>query len=291
METRMEEALTEQASTVATAIEKLNAGIISSQTMFAQAVRAEQSPETSTPRTQAPSSWKTQTQTAPPPMALLEIVLAQGKPGGKAELESKASFLAGRINFILAEACSPDPPVVRALRKVHRTGEIILQFNDHEHARVAQEQSPDWLPLLNPDLKIKVKLYTIMIHGIPTTFNVNSTSEVQDFMEGNKGLLDSLQTVRWADPHSILISKPYSSIFVSLSDPKEANAAIYNKINFEGELKTTKRSKKHAGASQCFKCQVYGHHQSNCPSEPCCAHCADSHETQQCKRDIKATQR
>lgn len=218
-------------------------------------------------------------------------MLAQAVPGGTAELEARAAGLTACINFTLAETCSPNPPVVRAIRKIHQNGEIVLQFNNPDHARKAQEQSSEWPPLLNPNLKLKVKLYTVMVHGIPTSFDVSRADEFSKLKQENQGLLDSLQSIRWVNTHSLLISKPFSSIFISLSDPEDANAAIFNKVNFEGELKPTERSKKHAGASQCFKCQAYGHHQNNCPSEPCCAHCAYLHKTKDCPRGAKATQR
>lgn len=93
-----------------------------------------------------------------------------------------------------------------------------------------------------------------MVHGIPTSFKIDGPAVIQGFKKENQGILDSLQSVRWANAHSISIAKPFSSIFISLSDPKEANSAIFNKVSFEGELKTTERSKKQAGAMQCYSC-------------------------------------
>lgn len=94
-----------------------------------------------------------------------------------------------------------------------------------------------------------------MVHGIPNQFDLTRDGAVETLRNNNQGLLSSLQFIWWAYAHSIAISNPYSSIFISLSDPEEANSAIVNKICFEGELKTTKRSKNCAGEIQCYFCQ------------------------------------
>lgn len=218
-------------------------------------------------------------------------MLAQLHPGGRAELDTKAASLLTWINFTLAEVGHPNPPIVRALHCVHRTGDIVLQFNTQDHAQQACDLSAEWVPLFSSELKLKLKLYTIMVHGVPTTFGVNRSDKIHELVNENPGLLDSLQSVRWANGNSMATSKPFSSLFLSLSDPEEANAAIYNKVSFGGELKNTERSKKHSGKAQCFLCQAYGRQQSTCTSEPCCAHCAGGHASKDCKRPATATKR
>lgn len=147
------------------------------------------------------------------------MVLTQVTPGGKAEINTKSIALAGRINLCLKESFLEDPPTIRALRKVHRTGEIILQFTKPDHAQRVQDQWTDWVPLLNHDLCLKKKFYTIMVHGVTTSFNTENKVEIQDLKDENPGLSSSLQSVRWANTHPISISKTFSYIFISLSHP------------------------------------------------------------------------
>lgn len=162
MESRMEEALTEQPSTLAKAIKNLSKQKAPpAQRTYAQTARSETAQETASAQQKGPKPPKPQQN--PSPKALPELTLAQATPGGKVELESRAGILTDRINTIFKEVCGPDPPVVRALRRIHRTGEIVLQFTENAHAAKAQEESPKWLPLLNPGLKLKTKLYTIMV--------------------------------------------------------------------------------------------------------------------------------
>lgn len=288
MESRTEEALTEQASTLAKAIESLSKQKAPpAQRTYAQSARSETAHDTAGAQHKAQKPPKQQQN--PPPKALPELSLTQAIAGGNAELDSKAGNLADRINTVLKEVCSPDPPIVRGLRRIHRTGDIVLQFTETSHAAKAQEESHRWLPVFNPELKLKTKLYTIMVHGIPTSFNPADNEEVSALRAENAGLLDSMQSVRWANAHSIAISKAFSSVFISLSNPEEASNAIFNKVCFEGELKTTERSKKHAGAVQCYRCQAYGHTQAACPNQNCCAYCTGKHESSTCTRVKSST--
>lgn len=68
----------------------------------------------------------------------------------------------------------------------------------------------------------------------------------------------------------------------SLRDPDAANAALFNNIIYHREIRTTERSKKHPGATQCHKCQGFGHTKASCKAEPRCATCTGDHATEAC---------
>lgn len=132
--------MTEQASTLTSAIERLNAGITKVFNLtFSQAARPEltDQPAQAQPKGQQPAKQAAQSS----PVAFPELVLTQVTPGGKAKIETKGIALAGRVNFCLKGLALEDPPVVRALRRVHQTGEIILQFTEQTHAQVARDKS------------------------------------------------------------------------------------------------------------------------------------------------------
>lgn len=155
MENRMEQALTEQASALAKAIENLNVGKIpAQQRTFAQETRTEPAQGNTHPQGRPPKQDRTQ-QNTPPPNSSSR---AHPHPGGRAEIDNEANALAARINFAMEEVRTPDPPSIRALRWAHRRYEIVLKFNNVEHAKQAEEESGEWLPLFDPELKVKVKL-------------------------------------------------------------------------------------------------------------------------------------
>lgn len=82
MESRMEGSWTERAATLATAIDRLNAGVAELHKTFSQASRTVQAQGEKKPKT-----------SPPPPKAIPEVVLTQAKLGGTAELKSKANTL------------------------------------------------------------------------------------------------------------------------------------------------------------------------------------------------------
>lgn len=91
-----------------------------------------------------------------------------------------------------------------------------------------------------------------------------------------------MESIRWANTNSITNKKPFSSLFISLRDPDAANAALYNNIIYQREIRTTERSKKHPGATQCFKCQGFGHTKALCKAKARCATCTADHPTDEC---------
>lgn len=95
------------------------------------------------------------------------------------------------------------------------------------------ETSGAWIEKLNNQLKLKSRLYTIMVHGIPTTFDITNDSQVTNFQFENGKVLDSMESILWANTNSIANKKPFSSIFISLRDPDAANAALYNNIIYQ----------------------------------------------------------
>lgn len=124
MEERMEEAPTEPASTLSKAIDSLKTNnVLMPHRTLTQATHHAPAQEANTIR---PNSVK-------PAKAQPELTLSQARADGRAEIDTKVSALAGHINFATQEVCSSDPPVIRALRCVHRTGDIVFQSSSAYH--------------------------------------------------------------------------------------------------------------------------------------------------------------
>lgn len=202
-------------------------------------------------------------------------------------METDAEMLAARVNTAIKVAIPTDTPRIKAFKRVHRTGDIHLLFETQDQVDQVAATADVWLEKLNVNLKLKSKLYTIMVHGIPTSFDVLSDREVTNFCHENGRILDSLESIRWANTNSISMKKPFSSIFISLRDPEAANAALCNNVIYKREIRTTERSKKHPGSTQCFKCQGFGHTKASCKSTPRCAICTGHHLTEECDNPIK----
>lgn len=197
-------------------------------------------------------------------------------------MDTEADALAAQINMAIRVAIPRDPPRIRAFKRVHQTGDLTLIFNQAKQAEAVLAAEGSWVRHLNPELKVKTKTYTIVVHGIPTSFNPMDKTMVKELQHEKGSKLDSLELIRWANPNSIAIGKPFSSIFISLTDPEAANTALFQNISYQRELRTTERSKKHQGSTQCYACQGFGHTQKACTELPRCAIFTGEHLTNGC---------
>lgn len=199
-------------------------------------------------------------------------------------MDSEDTYLIERINRKINYAVdlhsTDERPLsvkpIRGFSRNQRTGDLFIQFTSQEDVEAAVVAHALWVPMLNPSLRLKQPSYPVIVHGIPTTFNPDSQEDVKRLREMNEGILDSLDSIKWANRHSIESGKPFSSLIIHLRDPDEANKAIKNWVNFFSTLKVVEKSVRKRG--QCMKCQGYGHSTSRCTAEPNCSTCDGRHE-------------
>lgn len=132
-------------------------------------------------------------------------------------MDSDAESLAARINTAIRVAIPSDPPRIRAFKRTHRTGELTIFFDKPEHAEAAIAAESMWVRRLNSDLKVRVKTYTIMVHGISTSFDPTDKTMIRNLQQENGEKLNSLELIRWANPIPIQLPlanpfPPYSSV-------------------------------------------------------------------------------
>lgn len=209
------------------------------------------------------------------------------------ELATDAGALALRASTAISAALqyeaaanglrSPPNPISGITRN-NFTGDIQLHLNDPSILRAVLALPSDrWVCNINPQLVLKRRVYPIIIHGVPTSFNPASRTHVHDFIEENNGVLDTATRFVWANKYSIEAGKPFSSLIVHLTDPEAANIAIRDCICFKHLLKVTDRSTKRV--KQCYQCLDFGHYAKAChESFRSCSHCAGEHPFDACPK-------
>ncbi|KAG0139213.1 hypothetical protein CROQUDRAFT_101945 [Cronartium quercuum f. sp. fusiforme G11] len=163
----------------------------------------------------------------------LSLIQSSTDKDAYVKMNSEAAMLREKINCTLARAllaCHPTgPPNVQIWALAHNrfTGEIQIQLHSQEDIS-AIEALPDqgWVADVNPQLRLKVQIFPIIVHGVPTVFNPANPHHLQELMGENVGVLDTLQCALWLNQSSILAKKTHSSIILHLTNPHHANLAI-----------------------------------------------------------------
>lgn len=281
MEDKLAEALTEHTKTVTASIAqlKLELGQKTHSQTFAQAAN-----KPAAAPVQQPQRQKRRTESSNPPLLFPSITLSQRNKDKPVELDTDDAYLVERINkkldfFADLHSTDENPLTVhniRGFKRNHRTGDITIQFNSQEDADVATSIHHSWVPQVNNYLRLKLSSFPVIVHGIPTTFDPDNKADVKSLVSVNEGILDSLESIKWANKHSIEAGKPFSSLIIHLNNPEEANRAIKNRVNFFSVLKVVEKSVRRLG--QCLKCMAYGHSTMRCTADTRCVSCGDTHQ-------------
>ncbi|KAI1783803.1 hypothetical protein LXA43DRAFT_1102093 [Ganoderma leucocontextum] len=183
------------------------------------------------------------------------------------------------------------PPLrVRAVAKL-RNGNIRIMWHNQDERDNARTNYEEWLPELSPNLEVFYSSYRVVVHGVPTTFELDDDAcrkkaaktivRENSYLGEESWAEDVLDDVRWMSRHSNhRSSKSHSSMILFFTEPEPANLAIKNGIAIEGRLLRAERFR--SLPTQCYNCHRFGHIARYCKSHSTCGHCAGAHATSAC---------
>ncbi|RDX56544.1 hypothetical protein OH76DRAFT_1468095 [Lentinus brumalis] len=198
-------------------------------------------------------------------------VLAHDTP---ADIQRKINDILtnSRVRSTYDDFTSP-PLRVRAVAKL-RNGNIRLLWHNKQERDTARINDEEWLPQLSTKLEVFYTSYRVVIHGAPTTFNLDEEAgreEAAKTIVRENGYLgqecyheEVVRDLRWMTQSGIPASKSHSSLVLSFTEPAFANLAIENGIAVGGRLLRVQRFR--SLPTQCYNCHRFGHIARYCKS-------------------------
>ncbi|KAK7015411.1 hypothetical protein R3P38DRAFT_1410433 [Favolaschia claudopus] len=176
------------------------------------------------------------------------------------------------------------PITARGARRL-KSGDFAIILRSQEDVELIRNNSAEWLPRFAPGAWTSIPKYSVVINGVPATFDTTSELDIRRLEDNNPDVLlpYSISRVRW-------LRKPksdFASLVADIRDSQSANQAIDNGLSSDYSLLSV--HKLTDKIIQCYKCQKYGHMAKFCKEPDRCALCAGEHPTNSCELKQKHT--
>ncbi|KAJ7616900.1 hypothetical protein DFH06DRAFT_910399, partial [Mycena polygramma] len=179
-----------------------------------------------------------------------------------------------QFNALMTQMELDSTPSARAVAKF-RNGDIRLTLARVSDVNLLRENSDDWLPAFSSLLQLRSPSYAIVMHRVPTDFDVGSgvfvddedswENDIRELVQANKIDPEYLVHVHWIGRRSseqVWKTKKFSSLVLHFSEPSVANYFLVNRLALHGHLH---RIEKYCPQPlQCFNCYRFGHIAAQC---------------------------
>ncbi|KAJ7204926.1 hypothetical protein B0H12DRAFT_1004539, partial [Mycena haematopus] len=179
-----------------------------------------------------------------------------------------------QFNALMTRMEFDSTPSARAVAKF-RNGDVRLTLARVSDVTLLQEHSDVWLPAFSSLLKLHSPSYAIVMHRVPTDFEVGNgvfvedddswENDIRELVQANEIDSESLVQVHWIGRQSseqVRKTKKFSSLVLHFSDPSVANYFLTTRLALHGHLHRTE--KYCPQPLQCFNCHRFGHIAAQC---------------------------
>lgn len=170
------------------------------------------------------------------------------------------------------------------MRSVHRhpSNDLVLYTTTANQADKLRQRSEKWLTLLSPKLGLRPPIFTVVVHGIPTSFNPTCPDHLGMLKAMNA---DNLNTpppvfVKWIRPQAVERGVSHSSIRIGFASAEQEQRAVEEHIFYGSYNKKTEHGR--ASKTHCMNCLQEGHTSKFCKTPVMCPYCSDSPQADTC---------
>lgn len=230
----------------------------------------------------------------PPPSSLRHnntVTLVQSNKGGKELSSVNYPTLITMINAKLTEANikekTTDTKSIQ-VRSVHRhpSNDLVIYTTTSQQAEELRKQGVKWIHLLSNDLKLQHPVHTVVVHGIPASFQPADPQNLEMLIAMNPETMTPPPTfVKWVSVNAIQRGASHSSIRIGFTDAEQAKRAVDQKIFFGRYNKRTEFGRRIK--PRCMNCLQEGHTSSHCTADMMCPYCAGTHVADKCEHKGK----
>lgn len=230
----------------------------------------------------------------PPPTSLKPnntVTLVQRDKEGTVLSAVNYPTLITLINSKLTEANVKEKPTdVKPIqvRSVHRhpSNDLVIYTTTSQQADELRKQGDKWIHLLSRDLKLQHPVHTVVVHGIPASFQPTDPQNLEMLIAMNPETMTPPPTfVKWVSINAIQRGASHSSICIGFTDADQAKRAVDQKIFFGRYNKRTEYGRRIK--PRCMNCLQDGHTSSHCKADIMCPYCAGTHAADKCEHKGK----
>lgn len=176
------------------------------------------------------------------------------------------------------------------IRSVHRhpSNDLVLYTTTPSQAESLRQQGEKWLTLLSPKLSLRPPVFTVVVHGIPTSFNPSSPDHLAMLAAMNPDTLSPPPLfVKWISPQAVQRGVSHSSIRLGFTSADQAKLAVKDCIFYGNYNKKTEHGR--VTKTRCMNCLQEGHTSKYCKTPVMCPYCAETHQADSCPLKSRTT--